>query len=163
MVITSTALYSCSSLQKTSTAKTLDIIGAGILHFPVVADLDVRETKVSGSITGRTGSSIDLMKMEAIAAALKSGSADVLVEPAYQIETEGSRVSVTVTGFPANYKNFRKMTDADTTLIKPNFLQKPVTVDPVPVKKKRRGAKILAGIGAAAAVATGVIIAGDLD
>ncbi|MBC6491528.1 hypothetical protein BC349_10815 [Flavihumibacter stibioxidans] len=161
MALTCTTLFSCSSLQKTSTAKTLDIVGAGVLHFPVVADLDVRETKVSGTKAGTISTSLDLMKMEAIAAALKSGNADVLIEPAYQIDTEGSRVTVTVTGWPANYKNFRKMTAADTTLIRPTIMQKPVIVDPVPVKKKRKGAAILAGIGAGALIATGAIIAAD--
>jgi hypothetical protein len=161
IVVSSIVLYSCSSMQKTSTAKTMDIYGGGVLHFPVVADLDIRETKTSGSKAGTTSTSLDLLKVEAIAAALKAANADVLIEPSYQIETEGSRVTVSVTGWPASYKNFRKLQLADTALIKAGILQKPLIVDPVPVKKKRKGAAVLAGIGAAAVITTGAIIAAE--
>ena len=136
----------------------MDIYGAGIMHIPVVADLDVREPKISGTKVGNSSNSLDVLKMEAIAIALRTASADVLVEPAYQIETSGSKVTVIATGFPANYKNFRKMTLGDTLLVKPFFIQKARAFDPVPEKKKRRGAGVLAGLGAAAAV-TGVVIA----
>ena len=157
----STALFSCKSLQKTGTAKTMDIYGAGVMHMPVIVDLDVREVKVSGTKVGNAGNSLDLLKMEAIATALRMASADVLVEPSYQIETEGSRVTVIATGFPANYKNFRKMTAVDTVLVRPFILQKANSFDPVPEKKKRRGAGVLAGLGAAAAVGGLVMAAGS--
>ena len=148
----STTLFSCASLQKSSTAKTLDIYGSGVMHTPVIADLEVRDTKISGTKTGSTSNALHLLKLEAVATALRTASADVLVEPSYQIETTGSKVTVTATGFPANYKNFRKMTVADTVLVKPVLLMRAQSVDPVPAKKKRKGAGVLAGIGAAAAV-----------
>ena len=54
---------------------------------------------------------------EAIANALKGLNADVLIEPAYEIATISDKITVTVTGRPAFYKNFRTIKSEDIELI----------------------------------------------
>lgn len=55
----------------------------------------------------------------AINKALKiNGNADVMVEPKYEIQTENGRiVSVKVTGYVANYCNFRTATQEDLKML----------------------------------------------
>ncbi|MBK8947872.1 MAG: hypothetical protein IPM68_03145 [Flavobacteriales bacterium] len=98
-------LSSCASTVSTRTSKTMDIYGPGVIHHPVLVDLDVKETKVTGSTTIINSSSEENGKRLAVIEALKDSGADVLVQPVYQIETKGSRTTYTVTGFPATYKN----------------------------------------------------------
>lgn len=46
-------------------------------------------------------------------------NADVLLEPQFHFEkTQYGQRSLTVSGYPATYKNFRKATDADLNAIK---------------------------------------------
>ena len=161
ILASSIVFFSCSSVQKTSTAKSMNIYGMGVMHIPVLADLEVSETKITGTKTGSSTSSLDELKAEAIAAALKTSNADVLIEPAFQIETDRSRITVVVTGRPATYKNFRKMELSDTLLIQAGILQKPLVIDPAPAKKKKKGAAVLAGVGTAALITTGAMLAAD--
>ncbi len=122
--------------------KTMGIYGAGVMHLPVVADLDVKNEKVEGVATVKT-SSVEIAKQAALHDAITKSGADVLVEPSYDIQIKGDKITVKVTGFPANYKNFRQMKPQDTTLIKAGVIQKPkvekaqgYTVQPDKVLKK---------------------------
>ena len=56
----------------------------------------------------------------AISQALRiNGNADVMVEPKYEIQTEnGHIISVKVSGYVANYCNFRTATHEDLKLLK---------------------------------------------
>lgn len=111
---------SCSStLQITnSTAKSTDIASTGVYHRPVVADLSVREKKIEAEVISDSYDDVlgDL-KQKAIVKALKKVNGDVLVEPKYQIVKAGNRKTVTVTGYPATYNNFRNATFEDMDLI----------------------------------------------
>jgi len=49
-IAASAFLASCATLT-TSTSKTTDIYGAGVIQKPVVVDLDVKGTKVTGMAT----------------------------------------------------------------------------------------------------------------
>jgi len=115
VVVISLMMGSCTS-SKLTTAKTMDITKTGIIQNTVIVDLTVKETKVSGQATGNVTANAQVNN-EAVAAALKSSGADVLVEPVYSSFTKGSKITVTVTGYPATYTNFRSLKASDLELI----------------------------------------------
>ncbi len=73
--------------------------------------------------------------------AIRTANADVLIAPVYEIETKGSRTTVTVAGFPATYNNFRNATAADSTLVEMGHLYQATTavVDDTPDRKVNAG------------------------
>jgi hypothetical protein len=141
------------------TVRTTDING-GVISTPVLADLNVTGPKVTGmaDYSGATNS-VGYVKGLAVADALKNSNADVLVEPSFDIkitpELFVADIKVTVTGYPATYKNFRSATAADSTIIKmsltsssPSSIQQSENSAP---PKKHKGIII-------AALAAGVVI-----
>ncbi len=111
-------LFSSCSSTKTNTAKSLDIYGAGVIQKPVIADLVVKETKVTGFATG---SAVENVKSMAIANAINKANIDVLIEPKFEIITSGGKTTVTVNGFPGTYKNFRPMVEDDLKLVEMGY------------------------------------------
>ncbi|MFT5819778.1 MAG: hypothetical protein ACI8ZM_001003 [Crocinitomix sp.] len=107
---------SCRTI-KNSTTKENDVAGPTVIQKPVIADLDVKETKVTGTFSGTSNFSMSYAKNMAIADALKSANADVLIEPRFETIKSFRRIDVTVTGYPATYKNFRPMEAADTIFV----------------------------------------------
>jgi len=115
---------SCTTL-KSGTSKTMDIVGPGVIHMPVVADLNVRPTKVSHTKTfSKTATSS--ANSDVVRELLKRENADVLVEPSFESTTSGMKTEITVYGFPATYVNFRTIEEKDIVLIEviPGLLQK---------------------------------------
>lgn len=110
--VTVLILSSCAVTQKTTKSDYVD--GPNVIQKPVVADLQVTETKVSGTATGKRSQGVGDVKQMAIADALSKSNADVLIEPRYEIKTTFSMITVNVTGYPATYKNFRPMEASDT-------------------------------------------------
>ena len=143
LAITLVSMAACTTVKRSRTVKTTNIYGPGIIHLPVVADMDVEEKKINGQSEGRTGKSIEVLKLDAIADALKQSNADVLVEPIFETEIDGTKIRVKVTGYPARYSNFRKMVPTDTLFLVPGWQQKPHTVDPGLEKKKKKNEVIL--------------------
>lgn len=132
----------------------MDIYGPGVMHTPVMADLIVKEEKVEAT-TESGGKTMDELKQEALQSAITKSNADVLVEPRYSTETKNGRTSVTVKGFPANYKNFRSATPSDTALLKIGFLQKAENASPNPIRKKSSAGLVITMV----ALAIGLLIA----
>jgi len=135
---------------KYTTAKSVDINLTGIIQKPVVVDLDVKENKVSGTATENSEfASIETVKQAAIVDAVKKSNADILVEPMFTTETIGNKITVTVIGFPANYKNFRSIKHEDIELLNVGNLQKikiyePKSSTPVDSKINKLAVKIIA-------------------
>lgn len=144
-IIAMLLLASCATTKET-TVKTMEIYGPGVIQNPVIADLDVREQKVTGTATGRK-SAANTVKKLALANALETSHADVLVAPVYELVTKGGRTTATVTGFPATYSNFRHATPGDSSLVTAGYMQHANTAmaDDAPVKKKGLGA-IIGGV-----------------
>lgn len=99
---------SCTSVLKTATVETID---TSITSFSS-ADLEVSTKKITyfykpTKAETREGSGNAISS--AVAEALKAnGNADVLVAPQYVIKKRKGKVKeVTVSGYPAFYKNFR--------------------------------------------------------
>ena len=131
------SLASCSSMKSTTnTAKTLPIYGSGVIQKPVIVELDVKQAKVTATVNGKLGSNIEVLKSEAVSQAVKTAGADVLVEPYYTIVSQRGVSTVTVTGFPATYKNFRDIKPEDVPLIKAGILQTARVAEPTTISKK---------------------------
>jgi len=122
-IAASLLLGSCTTMLNTQTVKTMDIYGPGVMHHPVIADLEVSNTKVSASVNGLS-TEISALKGEAVNSAVKSSGADLLVEPVYEVTHKGGRSTVLVTGFPASYKNFRSATQADLPMLEAGILHR---------------------------------------
>jgi DNA/RNA endonuclease YhcR with UshA esterase domain len=138
IVLTLVTVVSCSSMKSTTnTAKTLNVYGAGVIQKPVIVELDVKQIKVTATINGKLGSNIEALKGEAVSVAVKNAAADVLVEPTYTIVSNRGTSTVTVTGFPATYKNFRDIKIEDIPLIKAGILQTAKVAEPTTISQKR--------------------------
>ncbi|MES2429435.1 MAG: hypothetical protein V4556_00785 [Bacteroidota bacterium] len=152
-------LASCSvTKSKTITTKTLDIYGAGVIHKPILVDLDVKETKVTGTATVYQASSLEEVKQLAVADAVKKVNCDVLVEPVYVTETSNGKTVATVTGFPATYKNFRAVKSEDIPLLQVGIIQKAQVAEPpslIQKVRKGKGGLVLLSILAGAAIIYG--------
>ena len=103
------SLTSCGVSKTVSSARTLNP-----LTDQMVADLEVAPMKVIGEFKcefkKNTFVNEEELKQNAVYNALQTMKADVLVAPQFQIvkEIRGRKIySVTVTGYPAFYRNFR--------------------------------------------------------
>lgn len=102
---------SCSSVRKTATA--VDVNSQ--LSSYNVADLQVSQEKVTyefrPTAKERRGGKTNVISCAYAAALVSNGNADVLVQPEYTMRIShglfGKKIKeVTVTGYPAKYKNF---------------------------------------------------------
>jgi hypothetical protein len=131
----------------------MDVDLTGILQKPVIVDLEVKENKVTGVATGNTDVvSSTIVKQEAIADAVKKANADILVEPMFITETVDRKITVTVTGFPANYKNFRPIKQEDIPLLNTGRVRKASIYEPnISESLPGKSNKTLVIVGAAVA------------
>jgi len=125
----STAVYTNPSLSPT-------------LINPTIADLTITEKKVTESLTfdnnltkadisSANSPVIEYMKNSVVSMTVKKYNADVIVAPIFDIKTSDNymKITVTLSGYPANYKNFRNATKEDFELLKNSSLEvaKPVS------------------------------------
>ena len=98
-----------------------------MLLSPVMADLEVskykvthteREAFVNVSITPAVIENIAEFKKIALSRAAKAHNADVLVGTIIDVATVNKRLEITVSGYPAFYRNFRTATKEDAELVK---------------------------------------------
>ena len=114
-------MSSCSTITKTATTA---MVESTVVTYPEVADLEIQQ-KASQTMTWNFRPfhlgepSKQVAQGNLVAQLLKANNADVLLEPQFVFErtSYGERV-LTVTGFPATYKNFRKASAADLEAIK---------------------------------------------
>lgn len=132
-------ITSCS-VTKSGTAKSMDIIGPGVLHKPIVVDLNVKSEKSEVTTTFSGIESIQNAKNEVVRKLLKDQNADVLVEPTFETLSKNGKTELTVRGWPATYNNFRPIEEKDLKLleVKPSYLQKAETYQPIIQEKKKR-------------------------
>ena len=133
-------LASCNNaVYKSRTARSTEINGPGVVHLPVVADLNVRTAKVSFTVDDKRQSlNMRQLKEAAIAGALQEQKADVLVEPTFSIERKRGVNIVIVTGWPADYTRFRSMDTSDIRIVEAGSLYKARTSTTVADVEKPR-------------------------
>jgi len=136
---------SCTSSRST-TAKSFEIYGSGVIQMPTIANLTVSSTRVTGSASGSESASIDGLKQEAIANALSKLSADVLVEPKFTVERSPGKTFVSVSGYPGTYNNFRPIEDGDIALLKAGILQKAEVVGGEKVEREKGSTGAVVGV-----------------
>lgn len=109
---------SCQVTLRTGTTAPVEDIG--VHQYPTVADLDVKEEKVTQTVEWNFvpfnlgQPSMKVRKSNLIAEMLQSHSGDVLLEPQtiFTKESFGKR-TLTVSGFVGKFKNFRKASETD--------------------------------------------------
>lgn len=137
LAIASMIVSSCMVV-KTYTTKTTDIYGSGVIQKPLLVDLEVTPSKVTGTASVTATADYEIVKSLAVSDALKKTNADVLVEPQFETSTKGKLTTATVTGWPGNYKNFRNIQADDVELLKVGILQKANVYQPFEAKKKAK-------------------------
>jgi len=111
--------------------KTATIPNPVIYSVPQIAELSISETRITYTerlnirVTDYQNSQIDVIaqgeKEVVIGNAVKQNNCDVLVQPIVDIQSDKDGfLVVTVTGYPANYKNFRNYTPDDEWILKLN-------------------------------------------
>lgn len=149
--IAALALSSCSTITHTSQTAAVDTQ----VYNLTVADMKVAAKKDSVTVDWKWNPlstiSLSAQKETATHTLLGKSDADVLVEPEYIVKRRGlfRGGSVTVTGYPATYSNFRAMTAEDAEKIATINGNNVVVVNPVlsttagKVVKKKKPAPML--------------------
>lgn len=128
---------SCKTV-RTGTSKTRDIEGLGVIHKPVVVDLEVNQQKITKTIQLKYVESMDAAKNEAVREILKENNADLFIEPKYETITVNGKTELTITGWLGYYKNFKTIEEKDLKLLelKPAYLNNANTAQPIIITKK---------------------------
>jgi hypothetical protein len=137
VALLSLTVFSCQTV-KTGTAKSIDISGVGVIHKPVIADLDVKEEKITKTIMLKNLESLENAKNEIIRELLNENNADLLVEPKFESKTKNGKTELTVTGWLAYYKNFRTIEEKDIKLheVRPAIINRVETSQSSILEKK---------------------------
>lgn len=114
----STLLISCTPEIVPVKMRVLNSEKIQVIPKPTLMNLEIQEKKVKAEMTGsQLKVSIESLKEKALYEAIKTSGADILVEPHYEVVKDGGKATVTVTGFPANIKSFRPVSDAELPLL----------------------------------------------
>lgn len=107
-------LGSCTTIQKTASTADVEV---NVWQYPMVADLEIAPEKISQTTTWSgifSTMSYETRCDNLTAEMLNGADADVLVEPNYiHLKEFPGQHTLTISGFPAKFKNFRKATDKD--------------------------------------------------
>ena len=100
----------------------MDVTHTGIIQRPMLVDLNV----VNTAVTGRASETIPAdtphatisafrqhLERLAVKNAVETANADLLVRPIYTVTHTGNTLTVEVKGYPARYTNFRPITPND--------------------------------------------------
>lgn len=116
IALSSLAIVSCKTI-KSGTSKSIDISGVGVIHKPVIADLEIAPQKSTKTMVIKNMELLSNAKNEIIRILLNENNADLLVEPKFDSTTKNGKTELTVTGWLAYYKNFRTIEEKDLKLI----------------------------------------------
>ncbi|MDG1765642.1 MAG: hypothetical protein P8H98_02515 [Flavobacteriales bacterium] len=115
-------LFSCTPPQyRTYASKTTNIYGYGVHQLPLVAELEISETRVNTSIT-RKNMTLSKMKIEAVEILMDSLSLDMIVEPRFSSTQNGYYTTLKASGYPAKYVNFHTLDTSEVALLEAGIL-----------------------------------------
>lgn len=130
-------LSSCSTIRMTSDSTP---VMTPVSTYPTVADLNIQPTRISKTVTWQwnpfSTMSLSTRKDNVTAELVNENGADILIEPEYVQKTSWLNIlggSITVSGYPATFENFRKATPEDIEALK--------AVAPVKECKEKKGKK----------------------
>lgn len=99
----------------------MNISAKGIYQKPQVADLEIDQQRAKSTFSYEQTNSEDAKKL-AKGDFMKQHKCDVIVEPLLFLTTttneRGTNTSVTISGYPANYKNVRNYALSDSIYFK---------------------------------------------
>lgn len=129
LLLSAVAVLSGCAVRVFNSSTSSNFINQPSISTSVIADLDVSPKKITYVYFPTKAVQKTVYKnviSTAVREALKAnGNADVLVSPEYQVKYEGlskRKVSmVEVSGYPANYVNFRTPSPADSSWMKITF------------------------------------------
>lgn len=115
IVVLAISMTSCRSIRVTSSSA--EDVQTHVIQYPTVTDLNVlnkTEKTITWSFQLFKKDNLPLIKANLQADLLKEHNADILLEPQYTFKKVpfGER-TLTITGYPAQFKDFRKATDED--------------------------------------------------
>jgi hypothetical protein len=84
------------------------------------------------------------------------------VEPIFTLETNGSKVTATVTGYPSIYKNFRSVTAADVPVLETGVMQTAKSSEVTEEPKKAKGTGAIIGAVIVVLTVVGFLVGGGL-
>ncbi len=116
-----TCMQACTTTLKTSsTSVDFDYIHqTGIMTQPMVAEVEVEARRIGAEVVIKDRhymgqDPVALAKKLAIAEAIKTGNADLIVHPMFDVTRKKGKTTVTVSGFAGMYKTFREFKLEDT-------------------------------------------------
>ncbi|MBR3678025.1 MAG: hypothetical protein IKL60_03860 [Alistipes sp.] len=124
LVVVAISVASCGTLKNSATYRSFSV--STPYAVPVIADLDIASTRITYAYiptkvvkNGGDGNVINTAIREAL---MTNGNADVLVGLETQIKYNSRKKikSITLTGYPAKYKNFRNI-ETNTWYSNPYF------------------------------------------
>jgi len=131
IVLTVCCFSACKTpMSQFSMASYRPVVGVGAINVPTLADLEVSQTKIFEKIEKKieNNKEIDMSKAvenavnTVMAELLLKRNADVLIQPVFAVDSKWGKskttITITVSGYPATYKNFRSMTREDAILFK---------------------------------------------
>lgn len=121
-ICAATALASCDTVQQSADTVKID---AKVMQVPTVADLNVKTERVQATHTWKWKffsigqPSLAQRKKNLVYDIVSEAKADVLIEPQVRLTKKffGTR-TLTISGYPATYKNFRTPSEADLKAIR---------------------------------------------
>ena len=145
-------LFSCAPSQyRTYASKTTNIYGYGVHQLPLVAELEISETRVNTTIT-RKNMALSKMKIEAVEILMDSLDLDMLVEPRFSSTQNGYHTTLTTSGYPAKYFNFHTLDTSEVALLEAGILHviptKEVRIEENTSKSKKGFGAFIGIIGA---------------
>lgn len=110
-------LFTVACTTSQSTIRNVDINDTNLITEPKLVRYDVDLTKkLTGTVKMNKKLGVEYIKSAAVSEALKSDpTADLIVDPQYQIKSSLMSIEVTVTGFWGKYTSVETM---DTSLLK---------------------------------------------
>ncbi len=138
-------LTSCSV---TKNSYSVSRIKTSIEQYPIVADIEVGE-KIEKTETWIynpfiiNNPSLEIRTNNLISDMVKSSNADVLIEPeTVYVKKAFGRRSITVSGYPAKFKNIRKATEKDLEILRCDSKAHAKNVYPINFNDKYKENKI---------------------
>jgi hypothetical protein len=116
LIIMAFGMKSCQVFQSVS-YKTMGINETGVIQHPVLAELEVLPTKITQSVVVKNAKTFEEVKALAMAQVIRDTKSDVLVEPKFETKRKGAKLTVTVTAYPALYRNFRSISPEDSYIL----------------------------------------------
>lgn len=119
-VVLLVSLSSCSAFR--SSTATMAQVETNIKQFPTIVDLDVQQQRITKTVSWSwlpfEKYKLSVRKENLMADAIDESNGDILVSPQFKYtKVPFGKRTLTITGYPATFKSFRKATEKDIHLL----------------------------------------------